>query len=78
MAAVFERSRVERAHCHRFRHTLASELLGKGGTDEEVAAILGDKPATIRRYYAKWTEEFRKIHGTDLTQAEEQASNCCF
>jgi site-specific recombinase XerD len=84
MAVVFERSGVERAHCHRFRHTLASELLGKGGTYEEVAAILGDSPATIRRYYAKWTEEYqgrkdaliRKIHGTDLTQAEEPASKC--
>jgi len=31
LAAVFERSGVERAHPHRFRHTLASELLGKGG-----------------------------------------------
>lgn len=55
----------------------------KGGTLEEVAAILGDGPATIRRYYAKWTEEYqsrqdaliRKIHGTNLAQAEEQASN---
>ena len=83
LAAVFERSGVERAHPHRFRHTLASELLGKGGTYEEVAAILGDSPAIIRRYYAKWTEEYqsrqdvliRKIHGTDLTQAEGQASN---
>ena len=83
MAAVFERSGVKEAHCHRFRHTLASELLGKGGTHEEVAAILGDSPATIRRYYAKWTEEYqsrqdiliRKIHGTDLAQAEGQASN---
>ena len=83
MTAVFERSGIERAHCHRSRHTLASELLGKGGTYEEVAAILGDSPATIRRYYAKWTEEYqsrqdtliRKIHGTDLAQAEGQASN---
>jgi integrase len=57
MDAVFERSGVARAHCHRFRHTLASELLGKG-TVEEVAAILGDSPTTIRRYYAKWTEEY--------------------
>jgi integrase len=84
MAAVFERSGVEGAHCHRFRHTLASELLGKGGTFEEVAAILGDSPATIRRYYAKWTEEYqgrqdtliRKIHDTNLARAEEQASKC--
>lgn len=83
LAAVFERSGVKRAHPHRFRHTLASELLGKGGTFEEVAAILGDSPATIRRYYAKWTEEYqsrqdaliRKIHDTNLAQAEAQASN---
>jgi len=78
MTAVFKRSRVERAHCHRFRHTLASELLGNGGTLEVVAAILGDSPATIRRYYAKWTPEYqsrqdaliRTIHGTDLAQAD--------
>ena len=59
-------------------------LLGKGGTHKEVAAILGDRFATIRHYYAKWTEEYqgrqdsliRKIHGTDLTQVKEQASKC--
>lgn len=83
LAAVFERSGVKQAHPHRFRHTLASELLGKGGTLEEVAAILGDSPATIRRYYAKWTEEYqsrqdtliRKIHDTNLALAEGQVSN---
>ncbi len=84
MDAVFKRSGVAGAHPHRFRHTLASELLGKGGAIEKVAGILGDSSATIRRYYAKWTPEYqslqddliRKIHGTDLAQAEEQASKC--
>jgi site-specific recombinase XerD len=84
LAAVFKRSGVKRAKPHRFRHTLASELIGKGGTLEEVAAILGDSPATIRRYYAKWTPEYqsrqdaliRTIHGTNLAQAEEQTSKC--
>src|SRR5579863_9984103 len=83
-AAVFKRFGVVDAHPHRFRHTLASELLGKGGSMEEVAGILGDSPATIRRYYAKWTPEYqslqdgliRKIHGTDLAQTEEQARTC--
>jgi site-specific recombinase XerD len=81
--AVFKRSGVKRAKPHRFRHTLASELLGKGGTLEVVAAILGDSPATIRRYYAKWTPEYqsrqdaliRQIHDTNLAQAEGQVSN---
>ena len=74
MDAVFKLSGVKGAHPHRFRHTLASELLGKGGSIEKVAGILGDNPATISRYYAKWTPEYqqgqddliRKTHGTDL------------
>jgi len=84
MDAVFKRSGVVGAHPHRFRHTLASELLGKGGTIEEVAGVLGDSSATIRRYYAKWTPEYqdrqdvliRKIHATHLAQTEEQAPKC--
>jgi site-specific recombinase XerD len=84
MAAVFKQAGVKQAHPHRFRHTLASELLGKGGTLGEVAAILGDSAATISRYYAKWTPEYqdrqdvliRKIHGTNLAQTEEQAVKC--
>src|SRR5205823_3206375 len=72
LAAVFDRAKVDRAHPHRFRHTLASELLGKGAAIEDVASILGDSPTTIRRHYAKWTPEYqarkdqviRMIHGT--------------
>jgi len=84
LAAVFRLAKVEHAHPHRFRHTLASELLGKGATVEEVAGILADSPATIRRHYAKWTPELqalqdrviRLVHDTNLAQAEEQASKC--
>jgi site-specific recombinase XerD len=84
MAAVFKQAGVTNAHPHRFRHTLASELLAKGGTLGEVAAILGDSAATISRYYAKWTPEYqsrqdvliRKIHDTNLTQTEGQAVKC--
>ena len=76
LAAVFERSGVERAHPHRSRHTLLSKLLGKGGTRDEIAAIFGDSLATIHHYYGKWTEEYqsrqdtliRKIHDTNLDQ----------
>lgn len=85
LRAVFKRSGVVGAHPHRFRHTLASELLGKkDGSIEKVAAILGDSPAIVRRYYAKWTPEYqeqqdlliREIHGTHLAQTEEQAPKC--
>jgi site-specific recombinase XerD len=84
LAAVFTRAAVRRGHPHRFRHTLASELLGNGASVEEVAGILADSPATIRRHYAKWTPEFqarqdrviRLIHGTDLPQAENVSTKC--
>jgi integrase len=84
-AAVVKRAKVEGAHPHRFRHTLASELLGKGASIEDVAGILADSTTTIRRHYAKWTPEYqarqdraiRLIHdGTNLAQAEEQISKC--
>jgi site-specific recombinase XerD len=84
LASVFRLAKVEGAHPHRFRHTLASEILGKGGSIEDVAGILADSPATVRRHYAKWTPEhqarqdqvIRLIHGTNLAQAEEQVSKC--
>jgi site-specific recombinase XerD len=84
LAAVFKLAKVERAHPHRFRHSLASEILGKGGTIEEVAGILADSPATISRHYAKWTVEYQArqdrviglVHGTNLAQAEEGVSKC--
>ena len=43
------------AHAHRFRHTLATELLGRGATFEEVADILGNSPGIVRRHYGKWS-----------------------
>jgi site-specific recombinase XerD len=53
LAAVFKSSKVERAHAHRFRHTLATELLGAGASFEEVSDVLGNSPAIVRKHYAK-------------------------
>jgi integrase len=84
MSAVFKLAKVPGAHCHRFRHTLASEIQGKGGTIEDVANILADSPATIRRHYAKWTSERQArqdrllddVLGTNLAHTETQAGKC--
>jgi len=54
LAAVFKSSMVPRAHAHRFRHTLATELLGSGVSFEEVADVLGNSPEIVRKHYAKW------------------------
>ena len=56
LARVFELSEVEGAHAHRFRHTLATALLEKGWTTEDVADVLGSTPEIIRKHYAQWTE----------------------
>lgn len=55
LARVFELSEVDGAHAHRFRHTLATALLEKGWTTEDVEIVLGSTPEIIRRHYAQWT-----------------------
>lgn len=78
LQAVFRESGVERAHAHRFRHTLATELLAEGGTYEDVAIILGDSPTVIERHYAKFSPErqrrtnllLKRVHATPLQREE--------
>jgi site-specific recombinase XerD len=55
LRAVFAKSRVTKAHAHRFRHTLATELIGAGASFESVADILGNSPDVVRKHYAKWS-----------------------
>jgi integrase len=55
LAAVFRESSVAHAHAHRFRHTLATELLGRGASFEDMADILGNSPEIVRKHYAKWS-----------------------
>jgi integrase len=55
MQAVFRASGVVNACSHRFRHTLATEVLAMGGTLEEAADILGDSVRIVAKYYAKWS-----------------------
>jgi integrase len=76
LATVFKASGVSHAHAHRFRHTLATELLGRGASFEDVADILGNSPEIVRKHYAKWSparqaridDLMEKVHsGTDWT-----------
>jgi integrase len=67
LAAVFKKSGVQRAHAHRFRHTLATELLGRGASFEDVADILGNSPDVVRKHYAKWSPA-RQARIDDLMQ----------
>jgi integrase len=56
LASVFRKSGVKDAHAHRYRHTLATRLLGQGATFEQVADILGNSPEVVRKHYGKWSK----------------------
>lgn len=47
---------MKKAHAHRYRHTLATRLLEQGATFEQVADILGNSPAVVRKHYGKWAK----------------------
>jgi integrase len=57
LRAVFKRAGVEGAHAHRFRHTLATEVLAlaRGGTEQDCADILGISASVVRKHYANWS-----------------------
>ena len=56
LSAVFKKSSVKNAHPRRYRHTLATRLLEQGATFEQVADILGNSPAVVRKHYGKWSK----------------------
>jgi site-specific recombinase XerD len=49
-----------KGHAHMYRHTMAIELLEKGITVEQVAAILGNSPAIVYKHYAPWIQSRQK------------------
>ena len=53
---VFEYLGIKNPHPHRFRHTLAVNMLNHGSSVEDVAAVLGNSPAIVTLHYAPWVE----------------------
>jgi len=83
LSQVFTLSGVPNAHAHKFRHTLATELLDRGWSFEDAAIILGSSPAIIRKHYAQWsvkrqeriTSLLQTVHaGTILEQTRDEDS----
>ena len=56
LATVFQKSGVKNARAHRYRHTLATRLLGRGATFQEVADVLGNTAEIVRKHYGKWSQ----------------------
>jgi integrase len=58
--AMGERAGVARAHPHRFRDTLAVDMLLKGASPYDVAKTLGDTIAVVEEHYAPYVKELRE------------------
>ncbi len=54
------RSGVEGVHPHRFRDTLAVDLLLRGASPYDVAKLLGNTVAIVEKYYAPFVHELRE------------------
>jgi len=52
--AICKDLKITPDHPHRFRHSLAADLLTKGASVEQVAAILGNSPAIVVKHYSQW------------------------
>jgi integrase/recombinase XerD len=59
MLALGKRAGVMNAHPHRFRDTLAVDMLLRGGNPYDVAKILGDTIDTVERHYTPFVKELR-------------------
>ncbi len=67
MAAVYKKSGVVDTGNHKWRHSIATELLGVGATFEEVADVLGNSAKIVEKHYAKWSRQ-RQIRIDNLIQ----------
>jgi integrase len=60
MLALGRRARVSNAHPHRFRDTLAVDMLARGASPYDVAKVLGDTIETVERHYMPFVRELRE------------------
>ena len=60
MVSLGRRAGVSNAHPHRFRDTLAVDLLARGASPYDVAKMLGDTIDVVEKHYAPFVTELRE------------------
>ena len=60
MLALGTRAGIAKAHPHRFRDTLAVDMLSRGASPYDVAKILGDTIDTVEGHYTPFVKELRE------------------
>ena len=78
LQAVFKKSGVQDGHAHRFRHTLATELLAQGASEQDVADVLGITPTIVRKHYGKWSQARRNRIFEMMRRYQRETIACPF
>jgi site-specific recombinase XerD len=52
--AICKEANIMPDHPHRMRHTLAADMLSKGASAADVAAILGNSEVVVQKHYSQW------------------------
>jgi integrase len=60
VVAIGKRAGVANAHPHRFRDTLAVDMLSRGASPYDVAKMLGDTIETVEKHYTPFVKELRE------------------
>jgi integrase len=60
LVALGKRAGVANSHPHRFRDTLAVDMLLRGASPYDVAKMLGDTIETVEKHYAPFVKELRE------------------
>jgi integrase len=80
MLALGMRGGVSNAHPHRFRDTLAVDMLSRGASPYDVAKMLGDTIDTVEKHYTPFVKELRERvrnileTGTGIEEAARMSS----
>ena len=53
---VFTAARIKGGHPHRFRHSMAVNMLNNGSSVEDVALVLGNSPAIVAKHYSAFVK----------------------
>lgn len=53
---VFKAAEISDAHPHRFRHSVAVNMLDAGSSVEDVALVLGNSPAIVSKHYSAFVQ----------------------
>jgi integrase len=72
LGKVFKEAGIPDAYPHRFRHTLAVNMLNRGSSVEDVAAVLGDSPQIVAKYYSAWVSSRQERIDTQVMKTWSQ------